>query len=153
MRGDKVLWSGSRLITLSSRPCCRGGVRACVVCAYLGIVTWAGREVTITIRLLYPCSILRQAPTLGLQCPPFLGTKETPTIPKDNGGNLGRESSRSFQCAEAPERPRRTRSRANPSNEPGRSSRDGEVEVDITLRVRTPVGGRVRGCEVNIGDI
>ena len=82
MRGDKILWSGSRLITLSSRPCCRGGVRACVGCAYLGIVTWAGREVTITIRLLYPRSILRQAPTLGLQCPTVFGHKGNPHHPE-----------------------------------------------------------------------
>src|SRR5699024_6280772 len=66
VRGDKVLWSGSRLITLSPWPCCRGGVRACVVCAYLGIVTWTGWKVTITIRLLYPCSILCHPPILGL---------------------------------------------------------------------------------------
>ena len=57
------------LITLSSWPCCRGGARACVVCAYLGGVTWAGRKVTITIRLLYPRSILCQAPPMRLYCP------------------------------------------------------------------------------------
>src|SRR5699024_12038243 len=32
VRGDKALWSGSRVITLSSRPCCRGGVFACTGC-------------------------------------------------------------------------------------------------------------------------
>src|SRR5699024_10280831 len=60
------------------RPCCRGGVRACVGCAYLDTVTWTGREVTITIRLLYPRSILRQAPTLGLQCPTVFWHKGKP---------------------------------------------------------------------------
>src|SRR5699024_12471465 len=53
VRGDKGLWSGSGLITLSSWPCCRGGVRACVVCVYLDIVTWTGREVSITNRFVY----------------------------------------------------------------------------------------------------
>ena len=69
MRGDKVLWSGSRLITLSPWPCCRGGVRACVVCAYLDIVTWTCREVTITIWLLYRPYTIEARPVNSLQCP------------------------------------------------------------------------------------
>src|SRR5699024_3848168 len=69
VRGDKVLWSGSRLITLSPWHCCRGGVFVYTGCVYLCSVTWAGREVTITIRLLYPRSTLCQALALGLQCP------------------------------------------------------------------------------------
>src|SRR5699024_2997046 len=81
VRGDKVLWSGSRLITLSSRPCCRGGVRACVVCAYLGIVTWAGREVTITIWLLYRSYTIEASPVNSLQ-----GTAvRLPRTKRDNG--------------------------------------------------------------------
>src|SRR5699024_8979841 len=74
------------LVTLSPWPCCRGGVRACVVCAYLDTVTWTGREVTITIRLLYPRSILRQAPTLGLKCPTVFGHKENPHHPAGQWG-------------------------------------------------------------------
>ena len=51
------------------------------VCANLYIVK-------ITIRLLYMCSILCQAPTPGLQYATVFGHKETPTIPQDDGGNL-----------------------------------------------------------------
>src|SRR5699024_9089554 len=74
------------LVTLSSRPCCRGGVRACVVCAYFATVTWTGREVSITIRVLDPRSILRQAPIVGLQCPTVFGHKENPHHPAGQWG-------------------------------------------------------------------
>ena len=57
------------LVTLSPWPCCRGGVRACVVCAYLGIVTWTGREVTITIRLLYGPYTIDASPHHGFTMP------------------------------------------------------------------------------------
>src|SRR5699024_1261201 len=86
VRGDKVLWSGSRLITLSPWPCCRGGVFVCTGCVYLDTVTWTGREVTITIRLLYPRSILRQAPIMGLQCPTVFGHKGNPHHPAGQWG-------------------------------------------------------------------
>ena len=69
VRGDKVLWPGSRLITLSPWPCCRGGVRACVVCVYLDIVTWTGREVTITIRLPYGRYTIDASPHHGFTMP------------------------------------------------------------------------------------
>src|SRR5699024_1126417 len=67
-------------------PCCRGGVFVYTGCVYLGIVTWAGREVTITIRLLYPRSILRQAPTMGLKCPTVFGHKGNPHHPAGQWG-------------------------------------------------------------------
>src|SRR5699024_1005841 len=86
VRGDKVLWSGSRLITLSPWPCCRGGVFVYTGCVYLDTVTWTGRKVTITIRLLYPRSILRQAPTMGLQCPTVFGHKGNPHHPEGQWG-------------------------------------------------------------------
>ena len=77
------------LVTLSPRPCCRGGVRACVVCTCLGIVTWAGREVTITIRLLYGPYTIDASPHHGFIIPHrFWAQRKTPTIPQDNGGNL-----------------------------------------------------------------
>src|SRR5699024_7339703 len=65
----KSCGQGSRLITLSPWPCCRGGVRACVGCAYLGIVTWTGREVTITIRLLYGRYTIDASPHPGFTMP------------------------------------------------------------------------------------
>src|SRR5699024_11187999 len=48
---------------------CRGGVRACVVCAYLGIVTWTGWKVTITIRLLYGRYTIDASPHHGFKMP------------------------------------------------------------------------------------
>src|SRR5699024_4463443 len=57
------------LVTLSPWPCCRGGVRACVVCAYLDTVTWTGREVTITIRLLYVRYTIDASPHHGFKMP------------------------------------------------------------------------------------
>src|SRR5699024_8475691 len=71
VRGDKVLWSGSRLITLSPWPCCRGGVRARVVCVYLDIVTWTGREVTITIWLLYLRYTIEPNLAIVYNAPPY----------------------------------------------------------------------------------
>src|SRR5699024_8676809 len=69
VRGDKVLWSGSRLITLSSRPCCRGGVFVYTGCAYLDTVTWTWRKVTITIRLLYGPYTIDASPHHGFKMP------------------------------------------------------------------------------------
>src|SRR5699024_4728533 len=69
VRGDKVLWSGSRLITLSPWPCCRGGVFVYTGCVYLDTVTWTGREVTITIRLLYGPYTIDASPHHGITMP------------------------------------------------------------------------------------
>src|SRR5699024_7945255 len=86
VRGDKVLWSGSRLITLSPWPCCRGGVRACVVCAYLGIVTWTGWKVTITIRLLYGRYTIDASPHHGFKMPHrFWAQVKPPPSPRTMG--------------------------------------------------------------------
>src|SRR5699024_12624492 len=71
MRGYKVLWSGSRLITLSPWPCCRGGVRACVVCVYLDIVTWTCWKVTITIRLPYLRYTIEPNRAIVYTAPPY----------------------------------------------------------------------------------
>ena len=80
VRGDKVLWSGSRLITLSPWPCCRGGVFVCTGCVYLDTVTWTGRKVTITIRLLYVRYTIDASPHHGFTMP-RCAKRDNPTAP------------------------------------------------------------------------
>src|SRR5699024_1437766 len=59
------------LVTLSSRPCCRGGVVVYTGCVYLDIVTWTCRKVTITIRLLYLAYTIEPNPAIVYNAPPY----------------------------------------------------------------------------------
>src|SRR5699024_10677911 len=78
VRGDKVLWSGSRVISLSPWPCCRGGVFVYTGCVYLGSVTWTCRKVTITIRLLYVRYTIDASPHRGFTMPHRFGAQRKP---------------------------------------------------------------------------